>query len=83
LKIKNFIFNSKKNVLYKNNKKFILTRDKIKFLKLFFQKEIATLEEIKHTINKEGNALYVFLSKLKKKTGIKLKNIKGLRYQIE
>jgi len=83
IKIKNFKLKPKERILYKENKIFILTEDETKFLQLFENKELITIEEIKNTINKEGNSLYVFLSKLRKKTGIEFQNIKGLGYKIK
>jgi len=83
IKIKNLKLKPKERILYKEDKIFILTEDETKFLQLFENKELVTIEEIKHTINKEGNALYVFLSKLRKKTKIEFQNIKGLGYKIK
>jgi len=83
IKIKDFKLKPKERILYKNNQIFILIEDEVKFLQLFENRELITIEEIKTTINKEGNALYVFLSKLRKKIGIEFQNIKGLGYRIK
>ena len=83
IKIGNFTLNLKNRILYKDNKTFILNSDEAKFLALFEQNKIATTDKIKLAINKEGNALYVFISKLRKKTGIEFQNIKGLGYKIK
>jgi len=83
IKIKDFILKPSQRILLKNNQIIILNIYETKFLQLFEKKEFVTIEEIKQTINKEGNALYVFLSKLRKKTGIEFQNIKGLGYKIK
>jgi len=83
IKIKNFILKPTQRILLKNNQTIILNTYETKFLQLFEKKEFVTIEEIKQTINKEGNALYVFLSKLRKKTDIEFQNIKGLGYKIK
>jgi len=83
IKIKDFILKPTQRILIKKDKIVILTKDETKFLQLFEKKEFINIEEIKQTINKEGNALYVFLSKLRKKTGIEFQNIKGLGYKIK
>jgi len=83
IKIKDFILKPTQRILLKNNQIIILNIYETKFLQLFEKKEFVTIEEIKQTINKEGNALYVFLSKLRKKTGIEFQNIKGLGYKIK
>jgi len=83
IKIKDFILKPTQRILLKNNQTIILNTYETKFLQLFEKKEFVTIEEIKQTINKEGNALYVFLSKLRKKTGIEFQNIKGLGYKIK
>jgi len=83
IKIKDFILKPTQRIILKNNQTIILNTYETKFLQLFEKKEFVTIEEIKQTINKEGNALYVFLSKLRKKTGIEFQNIKGLGYKIK
>jgi len=83
IKIKDFILKPNERILVKNKKITILNKDEVNFLKLFENYEFVTIEKIKTEINKEGNALYVFLSKLRKKTGIEFQNIKGLGYKIK
>lgn len=83
VKILDSILKPNQRVLIKNDKIILLTKDEVKFLLFFKDKTFVTLEEIKQNINKEANSLYVFLSKLKKKTGIEFENIKGFGYQIK
>ncbi|WP_457563341.1 response regulator transcription factor [Caminibacter pacificus] len=83
IKIKEYIFNPKKRLLIKNNDTILLTKDETKFLSLFINKDFATLDEIYATIEKSDNALYIFLSRLKKKTKIEFENIKGYGYKIK
>ncbi len=83
IKISDFILKPTQRILLKNDKIIILTKDETKFLLLFKDKTFATLEEIKQSIDKEANSLYVFLSKLKKKSGIEFENIKGFGYKIK
>ena len=83
IKINNFKLNLKDKILYKNDETIILNNDEIRFLKLFENKQLVTIEIMKFTLNKEGNALYVFLSKLRKKIGIEFQNIKGIGYKIK
>jgi len=82
IKIKNFILKPKERILI-NDKIHILTKAERDFLLLFKNKEFVTFEEIESAINKSGNSLYVFLSKLRKKTGIEFENIKDLGYKIK
>ena len=83
VKIKEYLLMPNERILQKEDKLIILTQDEAKFLSLFAKKDIVTFEEIKNNIQKENNALYVFLSKLKKKTGIDFENIKNLGYKIK
>ena len=50
---------------------------------LFTKKEFASLDEIYQAIEKEGGALYTFLSRLKNKTRLEFENIKGLGYRLK
>ena len=50
---------------------------------LFTKKEFVTFDEIYQAIEKEGSALYTFLSRLKNKTGLEFENIKGLGYRLK
>jgi len=77
-----YILKPSERILIKD-KIIILTKSELEFLKLFINKKFVTLEEIYNKIQKNNNALYVFLSKLKKKTGIEFENIKGSGYQIK
>jgi len=83
IKINNYIFKPEKRVLIKDNEIILLTKDEAKFLTLFSNKEFATLEDIYKAIEKSDNALYVFLSRLKKKTGLEFENIKGFGYKLK
>ena len=82
-KIKNYIFNPEKRLLINDNDTIILTKDETKFLSLFIDKDFVTLDEIFSAIEKSDNALYVFLSRLKKKSGIEFENIKGYGYKLK
>lgn len=82
IKIKNFILKPKERLLI-NSTIHILSKTETDFLLLFKNKEFVTLDEIFNTIQKQDNSLYVFLSKLKKKTGIEFENIKGVGYKIK
>jgi len=53
-----------------------------KFLYLFLNKDIVSFEEIYDAIEKEGNSLYIFVSRLKKKINIEFKNLREIGYQI-
>jgi len=59
-----------------------LTSKEIKFLELFKNKDIASFDEIYEAIQKEGNSLYIFVSRLKKKINIPFKNLREIGYQI-
>jgi len=59
-----------------------LNSKEINFLYLFLNKEIVSFEEIYDAIEKEGNSLYIFVSRLKKKTSIKFQNVKEIGYKI-
>jgi len=59
-----------------------LTKNEIKFLYLFLNKDIISFEEIEQTIQKSGNSLYIFISRLKKKINIEFKNLREIGYQI-
>ena len=52
-------------------------------MSLFIDKDFVTLDEIYSAIEKSDNALYVFLSRLKKKSGIEFENIKGFGYKLK
>ena len=73
----------KERLLIKNKQITILTKTELDFLSLFLKKDFATFDEIYNKIEKKENALYVFISKLKKKTGIEFENIKGSGYKIK
>jgi DNA-binding response OmpR family regulator len=73
----------KERLLIKNKQTIILTKTELDFLSLFLKKDFATFDEIYNKIEKKENALYVFISKLKKKTGIEFENIKNSGYKIK
>ncbi len=75
--------NLKERLLIKNKQTIILTKTELDFLSLFLKKDFTTFDEIYNRIQKKENALYVFLSKLKKKTGLEFENIKGSGYKIK
>jgi DNA-binding response OmpR family regulator len=83
IKINNYILKPDENILIKGSEIIKLTPDESKFLKLFSNKDLATQTDIFNTIEKDGNAFYVFLSKLKKKTGLEFENIRGCGYKIK
>jgi len=83
IKIKDFVFKPKERLLINDKETILLTKDETKFLSLFIDKDFVTLDEIYSAIEKSDNALYVFLSRLKKKSGIEFENIKGYGYKLK
>ncbi|QCI28002.1 response regulator transcription factor [Caminibacter pacificus] len=83
IKIKNYTLKPSQRVLISNNTYSILTKNEVNFLMLFKNKDFATLDEIINATGKEGNSLYIFITRLKKKTGIEFENIKGYGYKIK
>ena len=83
IKIKDFVFKPKERLLINDKETILLTKDETKFLTLFIDKDFVTLDEIYSAIEKSDNALYVFLSRLKKKSGIEFENIKGYGYKLK
>jgi DNA-binding response OmpR family regulator len=78
-----YILRPKERLLIKENQTSILTKKELDFLLLFSNTEFVSLEEIYNKISKKNNAFYVFLSKLKKKTGLEFENLKNLGYKIK
>ena len=82
-KIKDYEFSPENFTLKKENISITLTEKETAFLMLFTKKEFVTFDEIYQAIEKEGSALYTFLTRLKNKTGLEFENIKGLGYRLK
>jgi DNA-binding response OmpR family regulator len=83
LTIKNYTLSPEKYTLTNNDKSITLTKTEVDFLLLFTKKDFVSLEEIYNAIQKENNALYTFLTRLKNKTGLEFENVKGLGYKLK
>jgi len=80
--IKDYEFDIKAQTLKKENNVIQLSKSETKFLSLFVEKDLITTQEIFDTIEKKDNSLYIFISRLKKKTNLNFKNIKREGYKL-
>jgi len=81
VKIKDFEIDLDKLIL-KRDIEISLLKIEVDFLLLFKDREFVSIEDIEDITGKSGGALYAFLSRLRKKTGLEFKNQKGEGYRI-
>ncbi len=81
VRIKDFEIDLEKLIL-KRDIEVPLLKIEVDLLLLFKNREFVAITEIEDITQKSGGALYAFLSRLRKKTGLEFKNQKGEGYRI-